>query len=134
MARTPVIPRTTLSYPLHRLQSLALGLLVALGVLSAVAPTASAQRATYQFVATFDQDEKLQGQLERLKQLTGRKAWGEWVTLYQQLLDERPDGVVPQDAERFVGLRVHLERLFAQLPAEARQLYRTRYDAEARPI
>src|SRR5262249_57942507 len=98
-----------------------------------LAPPARAQRSVYQFVATFDYDEKLQRGLERLQQLQERKGWDEWVTLYQQLLEERPDGVVPQEGVGFVGLRVHLERAVAQVPAEARQAYRTPFDPAAQP-
>src|SRR5262249_19783986 len=94
---------------------------------SLLPPAAPAQRTRDQFVATFETDEKLQGQMGRLKQLAGQKAWGDWTALYQQVMDERPDGVVPVDAERFEGVHLRLERMFAQLPADARQLYRTRF-------
>src|SRR5260370_16782362 len=67
-------------------QAIVWRMLLALALLLVLLPRpAFAQRANYQFVATFATDEKLQGQLERLKQLAGRKPCDPLVTPYHQL-------------------------------------------------
>jgi outer membrane protein assembly factor BamB len=91
-------------------------------------------QSQYQFTATFDTHEKLPGEVERLQRLAAQQAWEPWVTAYQALIDEHPDAVLAHGEERLVGLRATLHAQLAALPAAAREIYRRKFDAAARPL
>lgn len=118
----------------RRLLTLALCSFVSFVSLGFLSPPAARAQSQYQFTATFDTHEKLPGELERLQKLAEQQAWEAWVTAYQELIDEHPDAVLPQGEERLVGLRATLHARLAALPAAARETYRRKYDAAARPL
>ena len=94
-----------------------------------------AQRANQpQFVSSFDFSASIQQQLDRLDRLAQQKLWEQWLTGYQRLVDDHPDGVVPRDDEFLVGLRYLLAGRLAALPAAIGQQYRAKYDPAAREI
>lgn len=97
-----------------------------------IASAPAGAQSQYQFTATFETHEKLPGEVEKLRQLAAQKAWEAWIGVYQELIDEHPDAVLPQGEERLVGLRATLHAMLTELPDAARQAYRRKYDPIAR--
>ncbi|MCC2667607.1 MAG: outer rane biosis protein BamB [Armatimonadetes bacterium] len=93
---------------------------------------AQQQPRTSEFVASFSTNTRLKQQVERLERLAAQKMWDDWLTIYQQLVDDDRDLVMARDDEFLVGVRYFCHQLLAAQPAGVRQKYRAVYDNQAR--
>jgi outer membrane protein assembly factor BamB len=86
------------------------------------------------FHATFLTNARAAPRVDRLQQLAAQKQWDDWLTTYQQLVDDANDLVLPRGEELLVGARYHCHQLLAALPIPVRARYRLLYDKQARQL
>ena len=103
------------------------------------APVAQAQAQRSEFGHTFETNDRVKQRYAQLGRLqaqakTDPKVWDQWITVYQTLVDENPDAVLPVDEEFMVGLRYRLHTLLGSQPPNVRQRYRALIDVEARKL
>src|SRR3569833_1550239 len=97
-------------------------------------PRPAVAQVRSEFVPTFSTSARVRQQVEHLNVLAGRKLWDEWLNMYQQLVDDPRDLVVPRDEEFKVGVRYQCHQMLAAQPAAVRQKYRALRDPDARRI
>lgn len=108
---------------------------VALGALAlcwGAQPGGAQTRA--EFVPTFSTNARVKQQFEKLNRLAQNKQWDDWLSNYQQMVDDPRDQVLQKDDEFLVGVRWQCHQLLAALPSGVRQRYRALYDNEARKL
>jgi outer membrane protein assembly factor BamB len=84
-----------------------------------------------QFRSQLESGPKIEGECAALERLAAHKQWDEWLRRCQHLVDSFPDGLVPAEPGRWIGLRRSLQQRFRTLPVAIQERYRRQYDGPA---